>query len=316
MPRAPSTAKSSPKKVRKATVKTAASERPKRVIPKPKPVTAPTKKIVKKKVSNTKADKAKTSSKKASTKKNVSKVARKTKPTYEKMIFKSIKELGGRNQSGIAIAKYIVSNYPVHTDTYKRFVRVALKKAVENGLLIQTKGSYKISAKAKELNKRKPRSSTKKSTSPKRKSNSTKTRSVSPKSPKKSPKKSSKAESSDDKTTKKRSLSEVTEKAPKKARSTTVTAETIDAPRKPVGLKSDYIWQYQDNTWRNYATEASNVVEDVYQAYLANRGDTDVRAVRSGDWEYMVDFMAMKQTNIQHQNHTVRNIRRVKTLSS
>jgi len=53
-------------------------------------------------------------------------------------------------------------------------------------------------------------------------------------------------------------------------------------------------------------------VEDVYQNYLSNRGDTDVRAVKSGQWEYQVDFMAMKQTNIQHDNHTVRNIRRVK----
>jgi len=52
----------------------------------------------------------------------------------------------------------------------------------------------------------------------------------------------------------------------------------------------------------------------VYQKYLENRGDTDVRAVKSGQWEYMVDFMAMKQTNIQHENHTIRNIRRVKII--
>jgi WWE domain len=50
----------------------------------------------------------------------------------------------------------------------------------------------------------------------------------------------------------------------------------------------------------------------VYLSYLENRGDTDVRAVKSGQWEYMVDFAAMKQTNLQHQAHTVRDIRRVK----
>jgi len=52
-------------------------------------------------------------------------------------------------------------------------------------------------------------------------------------------------------------------------------------------------------------------VEEVYQNYLANRGDTDVRAVKSGTWEYQVDFLGMKQMNIVHDNHTVRNIRRV-----
>ena len=36
-----------------------------------------------------------------------------------------------------------------------------------------------------------------------------------------------------------------------------------------------------------------------------------MRAVKSGEWEYMVDFMAMKQTNLLHSNHTIRNIRRV-----
>jgi hypothetical protein len=71
------------------------------------------------------------------------------------------------------------------------------------------------------------------------------------------------------------------------------------------------VWQYFDNTWKNYDKDASDTVEEVYQAYLTNRGETDVRAVKSGQWEYMVDFMAMKQTNIQHDNHTVRNIQRL-----
>jgi len=81
---------------------------------------------------------------------------------------------------------------------------------------------------------------------------------------------------------------------------------------KPIGLKGDYLWQYDHNGWKNYEATASNVVEDVYQNYLSNRGDTDVRAVKSGQWEYLVDFMALKQTNIQHEAHTTRNIRRIK----
>ncbi len=53
-------------------------------------------------------------------------------------------------------------------------------------------------------------------------------------------------------------------------------------------------------------------MEDVYLKYKANRGGGDVRAVKSGQWEYLVDFMGMKQTNIQHENHTQRDIRRIK----
>ena len=57
--------------------------------------------------------------------------------------------------------------------------------------------------------------------------------------------------------------------------------------------------------------EFSLILCSVYQGYLANRGDTDVRAVKSGEFEYMVDFMAMKQTNLVHPNHTIRDIRRI-----
>jgi hypothetical protein len=73
------------------------------------------------------------------------------------------------------------------------------------------------------------------------------------------------------------------------------------------------MWQFltRNYGWVNFDVNASNTVEEVYQGYLANRGDTDVRAVKSGEWEYMVDFMAMKQTNLLHPNHTIRDIRRV-----
>jgi len=79
--------------------------------------------------------------------------------------------------------------------------------------------------------------------------------------------------------------------------------------------KHSHVWQYYDKKWCNYDHAASDVVEEVYLKYLANRGGGDVRAIKSGQWEYLVDFMAMKQTNIQHENHTVRDIRRVKNLA-
>ncbi|PRP82465.1 hypothetical protein PROFUN_09712 [Planoprotostelium fungivorum] len=79
------------------------------------------------------------------------------------------------------------------------------------------------------------------------------------------------------------------------------------------GLKHDHMWQFETRNygWVDYQPDASDTVEDVYQDYLSNRGHTDVRAVRSGRWEYLVDFLAMKQTNIHHDSHTIRNIRRI-----
>jgi len=70
-------------------------------------------------------------------------------------------------------------------------------------------------------------------------------------------------------------------------------------------------WQYFDNGWKNYSKEADRTVEECYQEYLKTPGSYDVRSVRSGQWLYQVDFINMKQTNIQHEAHTVRDIRRI-----
>lgn len=60
-----------------------------------------------------------------------------------------------------------------------------------------------------------------------------------------------------------------------------------------------WAWQYWDNGWYNYDKAASNVVEATYQEYLKNPGISDVRAVKSGQWTYQVDFRQMIQTNIE-----------------
>jgi len=70
-------------------------------------------------------------------------------------------------------------------------------------------------------------------------------------------------------------------------------------------------WEYKQNdTWFPYAPEGSAIVEAAYRDYLNDPNKIDVRAVKSGMWTYQVDFTNMTQTNIQHQNHTVRDIRR------
>jgi len=77
------------------------------------------------------------------------------------------------------------------------------------------------------------------------------------------------------------------------------------------GAAPDNHWQYYDNGWKPYEKAASDVIEEAYQDYLKDPGNFDVRAIKSGHWMYQVDFANMKQTNIQHEAHTVRNIRRV-----
>ena len=81
-------------------------------------------------------------------------------------------------------------------------------------------------------------------------------------------------------------------------------------------------WHYFDNNifnskirsadgWYDYDDDASDIVEDEWQRYIVNRGMNDVRSVKSGEWEYMVDFANWSQTNTLHQNHKVRSVRRL-----
>lgn len=85
------------------------------------------------------------------------------------------------------------------------------------------------------------------------------------------------------------------------------------APKKIARFTKAYIWQYVDNSgkYADYDAPASDAVEEAYEEYQKNPHMMDVRAVRSGDWQYQVDFVQMKQTNIVHENHRVRTIRRI-----
>jgi len=113
---------------------------------------------------------------------------------------------------------------------------------------------------------------------------------------------------------KKREATTTSASKPRKAAATTSEAgASEEATTTSSGKEGEgpgkYAWQYFDKTWRNYDAGASAIVEGVYQEYLLNP-DIDVRAVKSGDWQYQVDFTKMEQTNIQHANHTARKIRR------
>lgn len=253
------------------------------------------------------------------------KVSTKTKPTYESMIKKALQQDLDSLHSGISIAKFISLNYPVSTG-FKRYMKEALERGVSKGTFIKHRASYRLSAKAKasvrpkrkettSATKKKEKASTKKTkTSVSKKRQTSKKESTSPK---------KNARTSSSSSSKKKSSSSRTSSGRKKTSSRDLVAggmetgvEQEEDPSAPTcyipGCKYEYGWQYYHDGWRNYDPEASDVVESVYQGYLENRGDTDVRAVRSGSWEYMVDFLAFKQTNIQHENHTVRDIRRIR----
>jgi len=95
--------------------------------------------------------------------------------------------------------------------------------------------------------------------------------------------------------------------------STSTTSTSNDDPGQLV-----WVWQYLENDklYYNYETTASETVEEVYQQYLVAPGATDVRSVKSGQWNYMVDFREMTQRNIQHEAHTKRKIRRIQIPAS
>jgi len=92
-----------------------------------------------------------------------------------------------------------------------------------------------------------------------------------------------------------------------------------DAPLRGKVVKKqtdEWIWQYNHgNSWHNYDSEAAKVVEAIYLGYIQDPG-VDIRSVKSGDWSYMLDFGKMTQTNVEHHNHTTRNIRRLRADAS
>eukprot|EP01064_Diplonema_japonicum_P025459 TRINITY_DN3688_c0_g1_i2.p1 TRINITY_DN3688_c0_g1~~TRINITY_DN3688_c0_g1_i2.p1 ORF type:complete len:267 (+),score=47.19 TRINITY_DN3688_c0_g1_i2:71-871(+) len=90
-----------------------------------------------------------------------------------------------------------------------------------------------------------------------------------------------------------------------------VLEATPTAGRRGTGHK----WQYVENdqTWRDYRVDASAVVEQHFHEWEQDGKGSDivVRAVKSGDWSYDVCFKTLQQTNVDHQSHTKRRIRRV-----
>jgi len=243
---------------------------------------------------------------------------KKSKPTYEAMIKKALLASTENLQSIKAIAKFLEANYPL-PENYKHYLKQGLAIGVAHKTFIKVKASYRLSAKASKKSRGRKtvkRATTEPASTPKKTKKATAEKKAKRT---KSPSKKVDVEAPAKK--KKRTTKNVEEALPKKTKKTAKKARTSASNENEnsesggsvtiTGSKYDHVWQYHDGSWKSYDVKASDTVEETYLKYLENRGETDVRAVHSGQWEYQVDFMAMKQTNIQHENHTTRNIRRM-----
>jgi len=83
----------------------------------------------------------------------------------------------------------------------------------------------------------------------------------------------------------------------------------VDHGRRGTGFK----WQFVENdkTWRDYQPDASAVVEQHHDEWAAGTGEELTRKIKSGYFNYTVDFSKMQQENADHAAHTKRRIRRV-----
>lgn len=88
--------------------------------------------------------------------------------------------------------------------------------------------------------------------------------------------------------------------------------QSIEADRRFREGLSTHKWQYKNDAgkWADYDKAASEEVEKAYANWTVNP-HVDVRSVHSGDWDYMIDFNLLTQTNIRHAAHKVRSIQRV-----
>lgn len=78
-------------------------------------------------------------------------------------------------------------------------------------------------------------------------------------------------------------------------------------------VTSRWIWQYYDNGFNEYDIDVSNIIEDTYQSYIID-SKYDIKSIKSGKYEYEIDFKLMLQTNIQNGKFTKRRIRRVRRI--
>jgi hypothetical protein len=212
-------------------------------------------------------------------------------------------KLSGKKGAGVgvlAITKAVKAATKNKSKKLQASVRIALNGLVRSGaLVLLAKKKYKL---AKDARKKKPTTTTKKKKAPikagptaakkKRKTATTKTAAVAT-------------------PTKKKAKKKIAPEAAPEGGPAVMGEPALKKKKSKTSLADEPHWEYFDRSWRPYVKDASDVVEAAFQEYLRDPGMLDVRSVKSGSWAYQVDFVNMKQTNIEHANHTVRDIRRI-----
>lgn len=250
-------------------------------------------------------------------------------PSYKKMIIQTIKNLSFDDRyakhSFHTIRNSVIDFYNLDINflrRVKKHIKQAIDQLVENeGLLIrvfQDRFIYRFSAKFyKRKSKRKRVVRKKLPKIPKKLVIRKKAqKKIAKKESKKAVKANPKIKTTTVKYNKVETTKEIKNPFAKNLHYNTVYEEHIAESRKTKAL-----WQYYDNNkatnkvrpdgWYDYESKANEVVEEEWQKYIKNRAMNDVRAVKSGEFQYFVDFINWQQTNIIHPNHTKRNIRRL-----
>jgi len=229
---------------------------------------------------------------------------KKPKSSYKNMILCEISNLNVTNQwvSRFKLSKSTIENYDIKVSPYLH--RFYLKKAINHLLMskmiLKRRESFKLGKSSKVMKNKKAQKI---------------------KSEKKSAKKLNlPAEiKQDDKMSIKLKTKSTKIKQINKA---TTTYATLAKENPTYKKRWPATWQYYDthnfkakvkslDNWYDYDPQASDIVEDEWQKYIVNRGMNDVRSVKSGEWEYIVDFVNWNQTNIIHSAHKMRSIRRL-----
>jgi len=192
-------------------------------------------------------------------------------------------------------------------------VHAAVQKMIESGrAVVNSRGVITLKSKHSTAPKRtsSKRKTTKRTTDKKKKATTSRKKATDKKKKETTTRKKKATKATKAKTTKRGKSKEVEEApAPKKARRGKAAAAAEEVEDNNVA--EEYMWEYKErDNWFPYTKEASDIVEAAYKDFLSDPG-VDVRSVKSGMWSYQVDFTNMTQTNIQHENHTVRDIRRV-----
>ena len=74
------------------------------------------------------------------------------------------------------------------------------------------------------------------------------------------------------------------------------------------------VWRFQGASstrtrWVDYPAVQHKVLEQAYEAFMSGSAEATV-TIQGPKWKYKIDFVEMKQTNLDHRNHTRRAIKR------